>query len=117
MHVRWKEEQKNGQTTIPKFVEKELIQLENEVLRNEREGKPSLSEEKLTELQLKAKKAGFWGINTPEEYGGADIGQMMLAIVSMEVSKTFVPFQFGGSADNILYYGNEEQKKKYLITT
>src|SRR5690625_316870 len=100
MHLRLTEEQKMVQTTIRKFVEKELIPLENEVLRNEREGKPSLSEEKLTELQLKAKKAGFWGINTPEAYGGADIGQMMLAIVSMEVSKTFVPFQFGGSADN-----------------
>ena len=24
----------------------------------------------IRELQLKAKKAGFWGINTPEEYGG-----------------------------------------------
>jgi len=117
MHLRLTEEQKMVQTTIRKFVEKELIPLENEVLRNEREGKPSLSEEKLTELQLKAKKAGFWGINTPEAYGGADIGQMMLAIVSMEVSKTFVPFQFGGSADNILYYGNEEQKEKYLIPT
>lgn len=70
---------------------KELIPLENEVLRNERKGKPSLSAEKQQELKMKAKKAGFWGINTPEEYGGADIGQMMQAFVSMEISKTFVP--------------------------
>ena len=41
---------------------------------------------------------------------------MMLAIVMMEVSKTFVPFRFGGSADNILYYANEEQKEKYLAS-
>ena len=71
----------------------------------------------MKELQKKAKDFGFWGINTPEEYGGSNLGQMMLAIVLMEVSKTFVPFTFGGSADNILYYGNEEQKKKYLIPT
>lgn len=117
MHLRLTEEQKMVQQTIRKFVEKELIPLENDVLKNEREGRPGISEEKLKELQLKAKEAGFWGINTPEEYGGADLGQMMMAIVLMEISKTFVPFFFGGSADNILYYGNEEQKQKYLIPT
>lgn len=117
MDLRLSEEQKMVQKTIRKFVENELIPLENEVLRNEMAGKPSLPEETLKELQEKAKKAGFWGINTPEEYGGAELGQLMMAIVLMEVSKTFVPFSFGGSADNILYYGNEEQKKKYLIPT
>ncbi|MGM9949349.1 MAG: acyl-CoA dehydrogenase family protein, partial [Lysinibacillus sp.] len=80
-------------------------------------GRPGLSKEKVQELRQKAKEFGFWGINTPEEYGGANLGQMMLAIVLMELSKTFVPFSFGGSADNILYYGNEEQKKKYLLPT
>ncbi|QQK80529.1 acyl-CoA/acyl-ACP dehydrogenase [Salicibibacter cibi] len=117
MDLRLTEEQKMVQTTIRKFVEKELMPLENDVLRNEREGRPSLPEGKIRELQQKAKDAGFWGINTPEEYGGADLGQVMYAIVMMEVSKTFVPFTFGGSADNILYYGNEEQKKKYLLPT
>lgn len=117
MNLRLSEEQKMVQKTIKKFVEKELMPLENEVLRNEREGKPSLPPGKLEELQLKAKEAGFWGINTPAEYGGADLGNVMLAIVYMEVAKTFVPFKFGGSADNILYYANEEQKKKYLIPT
>lgn len=117
MYLRLTDEQKMVQETIRKFVEKELIPLENEVLRNEREGKPGISKEKLKELQLKAKEHGFWGINTPKEYGGADLGQMMLAIVLMETAKTFVPFTFGGSADNILYYANEEQKKKYLIPT
>ncbi|UAL50282.1 MULTISPECIES: acyl-CoA dehydrogenase family protein [Metabacillus] len=117
MHLRLTDEQRMVQKTIRKFVENELMPLENTVLRNELEGKPSLSKEKMHELQQKAKQSGFWGINTPEEYGGADIGQMMLAIVQMEVSKTFVPFRFGGSADNILYYANEEQKEKYLIPT
>ncbi|MFB6801356.1 acyl-CoA dehydrogenase family protein [Peribacillus butanolivorans] len=117
MDLRLSDEQKMVQKTIRKFVENELIPLENEVLRNEIAGKPSLPEGKLIELQEKAKKAGFWGINTPVEFGGAELGQMMMAIVLMEVSKTFVPFSFGGSADNILYYGNEEQKKKYLIPT
>ncbi|HEX7064451.1 MAG TPA: acyl-CoA dehydrogenase family protein [Bacillales bacterium] len=117
MHLRLSDEQKMVQKTIRKFVERELKPLEPEVLRNEREGKPGISREKIKELQKKAADAGFWGINTPEEYGGADLGQMMLALVTMETSKTFVPFSFGGYADVILYRGNEEQKKNYLIPT
>lgn len=117
MHLRLTEEQKMVQKTIRKFVENELMPLEPEVLRNEREGNPGISREKIKELQKKAKDAGFWGINTPEEYGGVDLGQMMLAIVTMETSRTFVPFRFGGFADNILYYCNEEQKKRYLLPT
>ena len=41
---------------------------------------------------------------------------MMLVTVLMEVSKTFVPSNLA-TADNILYYANDEQKKKYLIPT
>jgi len=111
------EEQRMVQQTVRRFVENELMPLENEVLRNEREGREGISREKLTELQLKAKEMGFWGINTPEEYGGANLGHFMTALIEMELAKTFVPFRFGGRADNILYYGNEEQKKKYLIPT
>ncbi len=117
MYLRLNDEQRMVRDTIRKFVEKELMPLEHEVLRNERQGKPGLPPEKLKELQLKAKEAGFWGINTPEEYGGANLGHLMTAIIHMEVAKTFVPFTFGGSADNILYYANEEQKKRYLIPT
>ncbi|QXJ36764.1 hypothetical protein BV455_00023 [Parageobacillus caldoxylosilyticus] len=62
MYLRLTDEQRMVQKAIRKFVEKELMPLENEVLRNEREGKPGLSEEKLKELQLKAKEAGFWGL-------------------------------------------------------
>lgn len=117
MHLRLTEEQKMIQKTVRQFVEKELMPLEPEVLRNEREGREGISKQKIRELQLKAKEAGFWGINTPEEYGGANLGQMMLALITMELARTFVPFRFGGYADNILYYCNEEQKKRYLIPT
>ncbi len=41
MELRLSDEQKMVQKTIRKFVEKELIPLENDVLRNEREGRPS----------------------------------------------------------------------------
>lgn len=115
MEFSLSEEQRMVQKTVRDFVNKELKPLEQEVLKNEREGRPGITREKIKELQNKAKEIGFWGINTPEEYGGANLGPMMAALIAMEMGRTFVPFNFGGSADNILYEGNEEQKKKYLI--
>ncbi|MEU7692577.1 acyl-CoA dehydrogenase family protein [Microbispora hainanensis] len=103
--------------TIRTFVEREIMPLEPEVLRNERAGGPGLDPSVLRDLRLKAKRMGFWGINTPEEYGGAALGPVMSAIITMEMGRTFVPFSFGGSADNILYAGTEEQKRRYLIPT
>ncbi|MET7463100.1 acyl-CoA dehydrogenase family protein [Nonomuraea sp. NPDC005501] len=110
-------EERQIRDTIRSFIEREVMPLEPEVLRNERAGRPGLDPSVLRELRLKAKRMGFWGINTPEEYGGAALGPVMSAIIAMETGRTFVPFSFGGSADNILYAGNEEQRRRYLIPT
>ena len=111
------EEERAVRDTIRQFIQQEVMPLEPQVLRNERNGLPSLEPGQLTELQLKAKAGGWWGINTPEEYGGIALGPVMSAIVAMETGRTFVPFRFSGSADNILYAGTEEQKRQYLIPT
>ncbi|MFI9596613.1 acyl-CoA dehydrogenase family protein [Nonomuraea sp. NPDC052265] len=110
-------EERQIRDTVRSFVEKEIMPLEPEVLRNEREGRPGLDPEVVRDLRAKARKSGFWGINTPEEYGGAALGPIMSAIIAIEMGRTFVPFSFGGSADNILYAGTDEQKRRYLIPT
>jgi acyl-CoA dehydrogenase len=110
-------EERQIRDTVRSFVEKEIMPLEPEVLRNEREGRPALAPEVLRDLRAKARKMGFWGINTPEEYGGAALGPVMSAIIVMELGRTFVPFMFGGSADNILYAGTAEQQARYLLPT
>ncbi|OXM72632.1 acyl-CoA dehydrogenase family protein [Amycolatopsis thermalba] len=110
-------EERQIRDTVRTFVDREVVPLEPEVLRNERAGRPGLDPGVLTELRAKARKAGFWGVNTPEEYGGMNLGAVMAAIVAMETGRTFVPFSFGGTADNILYFANEEQKQRYLIPT
>ncbi len=117
MDFRLTDEQKMVQQTVRDFVKRELMPLEGEVLLNERENRPGIERAQIRELQLKAKEMGFWGINTPEEYGGANLGPIMSGIISMELARTFVPFAFGGSADNILYHCNEEQKQQYLLPT
>jgi acyl-CoA dehydrogenase len=111
------DEQKMIQQTVRQFVDRELMPLENDVLQNEGKYPNGIKPSLYHALQMKAKEMGFWGINTPEEYGGANLGAVMTALIFMELGKTLVPFMFGGSADNILYHGNEWQKEQYLIPT
>jgi acyl-CoA dehydrogenase len=111
------DEERRIRDTIRLFVRREIVPLENEVLRNERAGAPGLEPGVLRELQEKARRAGFWGIDTPEEYGGIALGPVMSAVLAMELGRTFVPFRFGGSADNILFAADEEQKRAYLLPT
>jgi alkylation response protein AidB-like acyl-CoA dehydrogenase len=111
------DEERQIRDTVRAFIEREVMPLEPDVLRSERSGGPGLPLETLRELQAKARRAGFWGVNTPEEYGGMNLGAVMSAILSMETGRTFVPFRFGGSADNILYAGTDDQKRRYLVPT
>ncbi|MEU6371606.1 acyl-CoA dehydrogenase family protein [Streptomyces sp. NPDC046909] len=111
------DEERAVRDTIRRFVDRELRPLEETVLRNERSGLPSLEPGVLTALQQKARAAGYWGPATPEEYGGMDLGAVMHAIVEMELGRTFVPFEFGGGADNVLFACTPEQKETYLLPT
>ncbi|WP_258348048.1 acyl-CoA dehydrogenase family protein [Saccharopolyspora gregorii] len=99
------------------FVQRELVPLEPEVLRRERDHERGLTREELAELRKKARDAGFWGVQTPEEYGGMNLSAVLTALIEIELGRTFVPFSFGGYADNILYHANEEQKQRYLVPT
>jgi hypothetical protein len=58
-------------------------------------------------LQQKAKKFGFWGLSTPEDYGGMDLPAVLQSLIWTELGRTFVQFKFGGEADNILYYADD----------
>jgi acyl-CoA dehydrogenase len=111
------EEQREVRDWVRTFVRKEILPLEPEVLRRERAGKPGLERSEMRELQLKAKESGFWGVLTPEEYGGMNLGGVMAALLEAELGRSFIPFRFGGAADNILFYANEEQRATYLLPT
>lgn len=111
------EEEAQVRSTIRRFVEREVMPLEDELLRREREGAVGLPHDIIEELQAKATDAGYWGLDVPAEYGGAELSAVMQAIIRIEVSRSFVPFRFAGTADNILYEANDEQKERYLLPT
>ncbi|MFD3683222.1 acyl-CoA dehydrogenase family protein [Nocardiopsis sp. NPDC058631] len=112
------EEQRAVRDWVRTFVERELMPLENEVLRREREGHPpGLNSEERTRLRELARKSDFWGVETPTEYGGMGLDAVTAAVIEIELGRTFLTFKFGGEADNILYHANEEQKERYLLPT
>jgi alkylation response protein AidB-like acyl-CoA dehydrogenase len=111
------DEQRAIRDTARAFITREVMPLEPEVLRRERAHQPGLTPDELRELQLKAKKFGFWGLATPEEYGGMGLPALTQSLIWTEIGRTFVPFRFGGDADNILFRANDEQKREYLIPT
>jgi acyl-CoA dehydrogenase len=111
------DEQRAIRDTARAFIRKEVEPLEQEVLRRERNHQPGLDRGELTELQLKARAFGFWGLSTPQEYGGMALPAVTQSLIWTEVGRSFVPFRFGGEADNILYVANEEQKREFLVPT
>jgi acyl-CoA dehydrogenase len=111
------EEQQAIRETTREFVRRELMPLESDVLRRERHGEVGIEPEVIDELRQQAKSFGFWGLSTPVEYGGMGLSAVDQALITSELGRTFLPFSFGGEADNILYECNEEQAKEYLLPT
>ena len=110
-------EEREVRDWVRTFVKQELVPLEQEVLRRERAGEQGLRPDELSALRRKAKESGFWGVQTPESYGGMNLPAVLTALLEAELGRTFVPFSFGGEADNILFHGNAEQRERYLLPT
>ncbi|MDA0563768.1 acyl-CoA dehydrogenase family protein [Streptomonospora sp. S1-112] len=112
------EEQREIQAWVRTFVERELMPLENEVLRRERAGaQPGLTADEVRDLRALARKSDFWGVQTPVEYGGMGLDSVTAALIEIELGRTFLSFKFGGEADNILYHANDDQRQRYLLPT
>src|SRR5213082_2451838 len=81
--------------TVREFVTKELLPLEAEAQRAELDGRTFPGPTDIRRLQQRAKTAGLWGLLTPEEYGGANLGLLMTSLISMEPRKQLIPFSYG----------------------
>ena len=117
MDLTLSDEEREIREWVRTFVRREVMPLEPEVLARERRNERGLKAEELKTLQDKAKQSGFFGVHTPEEYGGMGLGAVMNALVEVELGRSFVQFRFAGDADNILYFANDEQKQRYLVPT
>jgi alkylation response protein AidB-like acyl-CoA dehydrogenase len=72
------------------------------------------------EVLKKLGELGLMGVLVPEEYGGSGLGYFEYVTVVSEIAKICSSIGLSVAAHNslcvghILYFGNEEQKKKYL---
>ncbi|MGH3367226.1 MAG: acyl-CoA dehydrogenase family protein [Nocardioidaceae bacterium] len=99
------------------FLDREIKPLEPDVLHRERKGERGVTRDEMRALQDKARAAGFWGVQTPEQHGGMGLSAVMAALMEVELGRSFVQFRFGGTADNILFHANPEQQQRYLKPT
>jgi acyl-CoA dehydrogenase len=117
MDLTLTDEERQIRDWVRTFVTRELMPLEPQALERERNGEHGVTADQVQGLRDKARQSGFFGIQTPEEYGGMGLGGVMNALIETELGRTFVPFAFAGDADNILFEANEEQKETYLGPT
>jgi alkylation response protein AidB-like acyl-CoA dehydrogenase len=71
------------------------------------------------ELLKKASEIGIANVDVPEEYGGSDMDKVSSAIIADRIAKSgSFSVTFGGHVGigtlPIVYFGTEQQKKKYL---
>ncbi len=106
------EEQQLLQKTARDFARSEVLPKAAEIDREHRHPK---------ELVAKMAELGLLGIAVPEEYGGAGMDNVGYVLAMEEISRacalTGVIMSVNNSlvCDPILRFGNEEQKKKYLV--
>ncbi len=105
------EEQKMMAQSCREFTEKEVIPVVAQLDKHDRE--------LLTKLMKGAGELGLRGISVPEEYEGFGLNFVSSMLAAEEMGKSF-SFAVAYSAHTgigtlpILYYGTEEQKKKYI---
>jgi acyl-CoA dehydrogenase len=95
---------------VRRFREKELMPLEADFLREGR-----WPNQLRWDLEERGRKAGFWALFAPEEYGGQGVGLLGECLVLEELYKHPAMFQFGGSPAPILYQATDYQKEHFLF--
>lgn len=82
-----------------------------------------LSSDVLVELRAKARRAGLWCLEAPEEYGGAGLGAFEMAVLHEEACKHKFAFPhagggaFGHAPPVVLYRGSKSIIDRYVRPT
>src|SRR5215471_18923484 len=91
------EEHRMLQDTVRRFIRQELLPLESLVLQRDTQGltgEELLPNDVEERLLAKARDAGLWGLDVPEEFGGLNLGALPKCLATEELYKTITPFTF-----------------------
>lgn len=118
MSLELSEEQRMLQDLVARFVDDELMPLEQRIIDREIRGEhPALSAEEEAPLLAKCKDLGLWALDAPEEFGGANLPAVSLMPVFEELWRTIVPFTLPPDSPNLhmlMAVATPEQRKAYL---
>ncbi|HEX7201024.1 MAG TPA: acyl-CoA dehydrogenase, partial [Dongiaceae bacterium] len=105
------DEQRMLVDTVRAFVDKELMPYETEVERQDR-----VRPELIAQIRERAKAAGLYAANMPEELGGGGLDALGVALMERELGRTSFALQYAvARPSNILRACTGEQIERYLL--
>ena len=107
------EEQRLIVETVRRFVAEELQPHEDEV---ERGGE--VAPELVERIRTRARRAGLYAVNMPEELGGGGLDALTVALIEIELGRTSFALQYAvARPSNILRACAGDQVERYLLPT
>jgi acyl-CoA dehydrogenase len=111
MDFKPSDEQRMLVDTVRAFVEKELTPHESEVERTNH-----VRPELIAQIREKAKAAGLYAANMPEDLGGGGLDAVSMALIERELGRTSFALQYAvARPSNILRACKGEQIERYLL--
>ena len=112
------EEHRMLKDLVVRFVADQLMPLEAGVLAREAAGKGlGIDEADRVRIDKVSKELGLWGLDAPEDIGGADLPNVALIGVNEEMAKTITPYTLPPDSPNLrmlMATVNERQRVAYL---
>lgn len=118
MNFELNEDHRLLQDLVARFVREMLIPLEGKVLERDAQGQGAyLSHEERDRIDARSRDMGLWGLDAPEDVGGADLPTVAMIGVNIEMGKTCVPYHLPPDSPNLrmlMATVNEDQRERYL---
>lgn len=118
MNFELSEEHRMLKDLVRRFVDQELMPLEKVVMEREAAGgAPGLSKDEQARIDRVSRELGLWGLDAPEDIGGADLPMVALVGVNEEMGRTITPFTLPPDSPNLrmlMATVNERQREAYL---
>lgn len=118
MNFELSEDHRLLQDLVARFVREMLIPLEQKVLERDAAGQGAyLSHEERDRIDARSRDMGLWGLDAPEDVGGADLPAVAMIGVNIEMGKTCVPYYLPPDSPNLrmlMATVNEDQRERYL---
>ena len=103
---------------VGRFVDDELMPLEGAVLAREAAGQGlGLAKEERERIDAVSRKLGLWGLDAPEDIGGADLPAVALVGVNEQLGRTVTPYTLPPDSPNLrmlMATVTERQRETYL---